>query len=60
MAGTPVYVRANGRPDSEEAACIAALNALVDTMDTIRTRVNADAEIESADITAFKVLYTTG
>ena len=56
MSASPRYARFLGKPDSEEAALADAVAAIVDTLDTIRTRVNANASISAGDITAFKVL----
>lgn len=56
MAGTPRYARFLGKPDSEGAVLADAVSAIVDTLDTIRTRVNANASISAGDVTAFKVL----
>lgn len=56
MAGTTRYVRMMGKPDSEEAVVLDAIGAIVDTFETIRTRVNASATISAGDITAFKIL----
>lgn len=56
MAGTPQYVRGMGRPGSEEAVLLDCVSAIVDTLDTFRTRVNASASISAGDVTAFKIL----
>lgn len=60
MAGTPRYVRLTGRIDSEEKVVLDAIAAIVDTLDTFRTRVNASATISAGDVTAFKVLTING
>ena len=60
MAGTPRTVRLTGRIDSEERLIIDAISAIVDTLDTYRTRVNASAVINANDVTAFKILPTVG
>ena len=56
MAGTSQYVRGMGRPGSEEAVILDAIAAIADTLDTYRTRVNASATIDAADVAAFKIL----
>jgi hypothetical protein len=60
MAGTTRYVRAMGRPGSEEAVVIDALNAIVTTLETYRTRVNASASISAGDNTSFQIVTIGG
>jgi hypothetical protein len=45
-----------GRPGSEEAVLLDAVNAIADTLDLMRTRINAAATIDAADVTCFKIL----
>lgn len=60
MAGTTRYVRAMGKPDSEEAVVVEAINAIVTTLETYRTRVNASASISAGDNTSFSIVMIGG
>ena len=60
MAGTTQYVRSMGKPGSEEATILDAINAIVTTLETYRTRINANASISAGDNTSFSIVSVLG